>query len=103
TLRGTAAPAAEKADVRNLFGMGKSNLPCLHPAHREARHGTVGLIRKGAEVGIDERDQIVNKHAFESAEIKAAASAGSAARSSAGDIAVGHDDEEWLGLSAGDE
>src|SRR6185369_6025674 len=50
-IRRSDTATAENADVRELVEIGESNLPGLHSAHREARHGTVGLIRKGAEVG----------------------------------------------------
>src|SRR5579859_949295 len=68
------ASAAENADVGEFIEIGESDLPGLHPTHREAGHGSIGLIIERTEVGVNERDQIIDKNMLESAEVEAAAS-----------------------------
>ena len=74
-IRHGDAAAAEDADVGELVEIGQSDLPGLHAAHGEAGHSPIGLISDRAEAGINEGNQVVDKHPFESAEIKAATSA----------------------------
>ena len=56
----------------NLSGIGQSNRPRLHAAHRKTGHRPVGLVGNGAVVGIDIRNQVVNENPFESAEVESA-------------------------------
>ena len=126
-VRRRDAAAAEDADVRELVEVGQRDRPGLHAAHGEAGHGAIRLIRQGAEVGINEGDQVVDQNPRESAEVEhASAGTASARRSalvapagggiccaggsrsatragSAGDVAVGHHDDEGLGFALGDQ
>ena len=80
----TNAAAAEYADRGEHIGPGESDDPGLHTAHGESGHGPMGLICKGAEVGVNKGDQLVDKNLREAAEVKpASAGTGGATRRSA--------------------
>src|SRR5205085_9992090 len=71
-IRQGNAAATEDADIGELIQVGQSDSPGLHAAHREACHGAVRLIGKGAVVGINKRNQVVKQNMLESAEIEPA-------------------------------
>ena len=126
--RGNAA-AAEYTDVGELIKVGQGDRPGLHSTHGKTSHSPMGLIGKGAEVGINKGNQVVDKNPCESAEVESASAGTSdasrqgpacnAARSrragldgrsrsatgagSAGDIAIGHHDDEGPGFAGGNQ
>ena len=67
--RGNAA-AAEDADVGELVEVSQGDGARLHAAHGEPGHGPVRLIWEGAEVGVNERNQIFNEHSRERIEVE---------------------------------
>src|ERR1043165_5176198 len=52
--------------------MSEGNPACLHAAHRKACHRAMRLIRDGAEVRVDERNEVFDERLLKSAEVKVA-------------------------------
>ena len=111
-------PPLKTPMCENLSRCASVMRPRLHAAHRKAGHRAVRLIGDGAEVGVDERNEIVDEHLLERAEVERASArtrhsavrrAGRSRRSvrwpRAGEriAAVFHRDDERLRFSLGDQ
>ena len=64
------AAAAEDPDVRELVEVGQGDLPRLHAAHRQPRHGAMRLVGERAIVGVDEGDQLLGHDLREGGEVE---------------------------------
>src|SRR5271157_4515104 len=66
----TAAASAESAQVRELIEVVECGRKCLHPAHREPRHGAVLAPGKRSVGPLDHGNQIGEHHVGESRKVK---------------------------------
>src|SRR5690606_35180224 len=77
------AAAAEDSDVGKLVEVRRGDLAGLHATHGESGHGTVRLVGKGAVVGINVRNQVINENPLEGVKVETSA-AGTARSAHAG-------------------
>ena len=63
-------PPAEQTDVRERVEILERNRLGFHTTHREPSHRPIRLVSKRAEVGIDERNQLVHEHRLEVTDIE---------------------------------
>ena len=95
-------PAAEQPDIGERVEMlGRDQLG-LEPAHRQARHGAMPLVRQRPEMAIDIRHQFVQQHGLKRPDVERGQPAGAAGPQVVGH-AIGHDDDERPCLSGGDQ
>ena len=111
-VREADAAAAENADVRESVEVGEGDGVGLHAAHGEASHGAMRLVRDGAEMCVDVRNEVINEDMLEGGEVEGWASswsssvvgaAGAADTAGEGISAEFHDDNEGTGFSFGEE